>query len=66
MPFIYDRFFRAAPQEIEGTGLGLAIAKAIADRYGIRLCHHSRTDRSGTIATIFEEKVESQRALFEN
>jgi two-component system OmpR family sensor kinase len=67
MPFIYDRFFRAAPQEIEGTGLGLAIAKAIADRRGIRLCHHSRTDRSGTIATIiFKKKIESQRALFGN
>ena len=35
MPFIYDRFFRAAPQEIDGSGLGLAIAKTTADRHGI-------------------------------
>jgi two-component system OmpR family sensor kinase len=60
MPFIYDRFFRAAPQEIEGTGLGLAIAKTIADRIGVQLCHRNRTDRTGTIATIvFEKKVET-------
>lgn len=52
LPFIYDRFFRAAPQEIEGTGLGLAIAKKTADRNGLRLSHRNRTGTSGTIATI--------------
>ncbi len=52
MPFIYDRFFRAAPQEIDGSGLGLAIAKTTADRHGIQLHHENRTDQIGTIATI--------------
>lgn len=52
LPFIYDRFFRAAPQEIEGTGLGLAIAKKAAERNGLRLSHRNRTDGSGIIATI--------------
>jgi two-component system OmpR family sensor kinase len=52
MPFIYDRFFRAAPQEIEGTGLGLAIAKTTADRHNIQLRHANRADQTGTIATI--------------
>lgn len=52
LPFIYDRFFRAAPQEIEGTGLGLAIAKKTAERNGLRLSHRNRTGRSGTIAMI--------------
>ena len=50
--FIYDRFFRAAPQEVEGTGLGLAIARAIANRNGIWMCHRNRTDKTGAIATI--------------
>lgn len=68
MPFIYDRFFRAAPQEIEGTGLGLAIAKAIANHNGIQLRHRNRTNGIGTIATIIflEKKVENQRALSDN
>jgi two-component system OmpR family sensor kinase len=52
LPFIYDRFFRAAPREIEGTGLGLAIAKKTADRNGLRLSHRNRTGMSGIIATI--------------
>ncbi|MEH6952459.1 ATP-binding protein [Nitrobacter sp. NHB1] len=52
MPFIYDRFFRAAPQEIEGTGLGLAIAKTTADRHDLQLRHANRADQIGTIATI--------------
>ncbi len=52
MPFIYDRFFRAAPQEVEGTGLGLAIAKTTADRHDIQLGHANRADQTGTIATI--------------
>jgi two-component system, OmpR family, sensor kinase len=34
---VFDRFFRAAGQEIEGSGLGLAIAKSIADRHGLSI-----------------------------
>ena len=52
LPFIYDRFYRGASQEIEGSGLGLAIAKAAADRNNIRLLHQRRTDVQGTVATM--------------
>lgn len=41
---IFDRFFRAAPADIEGTGLGLAIARRIAERNGISIAIGNRTD----------------------
>ena len=52
MPFIYDRFFRAAPQGDEGTGLGLAIAKSTADRHGFRLMHQNRSGATGIVAHV--------------
>lgn len=52
MPFIFDRFFRAAPSNIEGSGLGLAIAKAIAGRNGVNLSIRNRDDAMGVIAAI--------------
>jgi two-component system, OmpR family, sensor kinase len=52
LPRIFDRFFRAAPADIEGTGLGLAIAKAIADRNGFRLTIMNRLDTQGVIAQV--------------
>lgn len=52
MPFIYDRFFRAASSTIEGTGLGLAIAKSTADRHELRLTHRNRKDTNGVIACV--------------
>jgi two-component system, OmpR family, sensor kinase len=52
MPFIYDRFFRAAPPGVEGTGLGLAIAKSTADRNGLFLSHRNRAGKAGLIARI--------------
>jgi len=51
LPRIFDRFFRAALQEIEGTGLGLAIAKATADRYGFTLSIANRPG-GGVIASV--------------
>jgi two-component system, OmpR family, sensor kinase len=53
LPRIFDRFFRAAPPEVEGTGLGLAIAKAIADRNGFRLTIVNRQDAEGVVAQVF-------------
>src|SRR3984893_5518635 len=50
LPRIFDRFFRAAPPDIEGTGLGLAIAKAIADRNGFRLSINNRQEAAGVVA----------------
>lgn len=51
MPRIFDRFFRAAPPDIEGTGLGLAICKAIATRHGLVVALRNR-DGGGLIATV--------------
>lgn len=39
---IFDRFYRAAPADVEGTGLGLAIAVRIAERHGLRLTVENR------------------------
>lgn len=47
LPHLYDRFFRAAPADIDGTGLGLAIAKSAADRSGFALMIENRRDASG-------------------
>jgi two-component system, OmpR family, sensor kinase len=52
LPYVFNRFFRAAPPDIEGTGLGLAIAKAIADRNGFRLTIANRPDSGGVIARV--------------
>jgi two-component system OmpR family sensor kinase len=52
LPFIFDRFYRAAPQHIEGSGLGLSIARAIADRNGLTLELRNRDDASGIVASV--------------
>ncbi len=52
LPQIYDRFFRAAPIDIDGTGLGLAIAKSAADRSGARIDIRNRNDAAGVTATV--------------
>ena len=49
---IFDRFYRAAPADIEGTGLGLAIARKIADRYHFDLSIANRTDSKGVCASV--------------
>ncbi|MBS0219697.1 MAG: sensor histidine kinase N-terminal domain-containing protein [Proteobacteria bacterium] len=51
LPRIYDRFFRAAPNDIEGAGLGLSIAKAVADRYSFALSIENRIS-GGVIARV--------------
>jgi two-component system OmpR family sensor kinase len=47
LPHLYDRFFRAAPVDIDGTGLGLSIAKSAADRSGFVLTIENRSDVVG-------------------
>jgi signal transduction histidine kinase len=51
LPRIYDRFYRAAGQEIEGSGLGLSIAKAVAEKYGFSLSIANRAS-GGVIARV--------------
>lgn len=52
LPRVFERFFRAKPQDSEGSGLGLAIAKAAAERQGARLRLDSREDGPGLIASL--------------
>ncbi len=52
LPRIFDRFYRAAPLDIEGTGLGLAIASKIAERNRFDLSVCNRTDGRGVIAEV--------------
>jgi signal transduction histidine kinase len=47
MPRVFERFFRAGPQETDGSGLGLAIAKAAAERNNVRLSIAPREERPG-------------------
>jgi two-component system OmpR family sensor kinase len=50
---IFDRFYRAAPADIEGTGLGLAIARRIAERNSVSIAIGNRADgRQGVRAHI--------------
>lgn len=53
LPRLYDRFYRAAPADIEGTGLGLAIARKIADRNGFGLEISNNMDGPGVSAVVF-------------
>ncbi|RSB81481.1 histidine kinase [Rhizobium pisi] len=52
MPRVFERFFRARPQDSEGSGLGLAIAKAAAERQGVRLTLATREDERGLVACL--------------
>ena len=52
LPRIFDRFYRAAPADIEGTGLGLAIARKIAERNSFQLTIANRQDRKGILAQV--------------
>lgn len=52
LPRIFDRFYRAAPPDIEGTGLGLAIASKIAERNRFDLSVANRTDGKGVLALV--------------
>ncbi|MBB3916812.1 ATP-binding protein [Rhizobium fabae] len=52
MPRVFERFFRARPQDSEGSGLGLAIAKAAAERQGVRLTLAMREDERGLVACL--------------
>ena len=50
---VFDRFFRAAPQETEGTGLGLSIARRVAERHGFELTVENRADGvAGVVARV--------------
>jgi two-component system OmpR family sensor kinase len=50
LPRVFERFYRAAPSDVEGSGLGLAIAQSVARKYGVELTLANRSDRSGVCA----------------
>jgi two-component system OmpR family sensor kinase len=52
IPRIFDRFYRAAPADIEGTGLGLAIARRIAERNNFKLKIVNRLEQRGVCAQV--------------
>lgn len=53
LPHVFDRFFRAANNDVEGSGLGLAIAQALAQSYGGHVTLANRDDaQSGVVARI--------------
>jgi two-component system, OmpR family, sensor kinase len=52
LPRIFDRFYRAAPPDIEGTGLGLSIAIKIAERNRYDLTISNRQDERGVLAQV--------------
>ena len=52
LPRIFERFFRAAPADVEGNGLGLAIAAAAASRNTAALTIENRHDRNGLVARL--------------
>jgi two-component system OmpR family sensor kinase len=47
IPRLFDRFFRAAPTDVEGSGLGLSIAAVIAGTHGLAISIANRSDRQG-------------------
>lgn len=52
IPRLFDRFFRAAPLDIEGSGLGLAIAASVARGHGFEIEIVNRLDRQGLSARV--------------
>ncbi len=57
LPRVFDRFYRAAPQDIEGTGLGLAIVRAVAGRNGLGLSVVNRTEGGILARVVFPRMV---------
>ncbi|GAB2898311.1 ATP-binding protein [Paraburkholderia jirisanensis] len=49
---VFDRFYRGADAQAQGSGLGLAIAARIANRLGLALTLHNRSDGHGLCARI--------------
>jgi two-component system OmpR family sensor kinase len=52
IPRLFDRFFRAAPVDVEGSGLGLSIAAAVAKRHGLSIEIANRSDTKGLIVRV--------------
>lgn len=54
---VFERFFRARPQDAEGSGLGLAIARAAAQKNNARLTLANREDGAGLVASLIMQRI---------
>lgn len=52
IPRLFDRFFRAAPIDVEGSGLGLSIAAAVAKRHALSIEVANRHETRGLIVRV--------------
>lgn len=52
IPRLFDRFFRAAPMDVEGSGLGLSIAAAVAKRHALSIEIANRSEAGGLIVRV--------------
>lgn len=59
---VFDRFFRAVNSDTEGSGIGLAIVQAIAGRESAVVTLSNRKDRSGLIAAVSFNLIESNES----
>ena len=61
---VFDRFFRAAPQEIEGSGLGLAIARRVAERHAFALTVENRVGGAiGRSGPSFDARMQRRQLI---
>ena len=49
---VFDRFYRVPGNGTRGSGLGLSIARSAAERCGLRIRLHNRTDTQGLVARV--------------
>lgn len=59
IPRLFDRFFRAAPIDVEGSGLGLSIAAAVAKRHALSIEVANRRETRGLIARVSGQLLQS-------
>jgi len=59
---LFDRFFRAAPPDVEGSGLGLSIAAAVATRHALSIDIANRKDANGLIVRVSNKPSDALNA----
>lgn len=59
IPRLFDRFFRAAPPDVDGSGLGLSIAAAVARRHALSVDIANRKDTNGLVVRVSKKTSEA-------
>ena len=57
IPRLFERFFRAAPDDAEGSGLGLSIAASIARQHGFEIEIENRKEEKGLRVSVTQLPV---------